>query len=624
MSKIRLLLAAALLIGSAVLIAADRPAKPTACQSADCPACAAQARVVYPVADLVIPVAGMTGPFPGMPGPVATCHSDKSCCAMLAAFCPSGCSAPENKKTNEETLIKAITRSVQPDCWSCAGGDCTIDYSPIGMALVVNAPEATQQRVAALLESLQRLQDVSVVIEMRLVTVPEEFCQQFGLDVDLCQGPRVIHNINDGIERIGLDFESCDGERCGDAKCKSHAVPITDIQAHLLLEAVQSDRRANVMQAPKLTTLNGQQACLSIQDQQTFVTGVTVETVDDQTRVIPKNKTVSTGLSVSLLPVLSADRRFVSLHLEAEHTYPVRSETPIVPVATQIAPVGGKGKPAAFTQFIQQPKFNTLTCNANLAIPDGGTMLIDAGKIEREARVERQVPLLGKVPLVNRLFRSVSTEHISERLLVLVTPKVICSEPVPPPPAKCDGAAKACCHEFKGTCCEKECCEKGCCKQAKTAACDEQTALTPVPAPVAAPAVKKSPVELRAQKMAAVLVQKYHEACANGDPEMAREYGRQAMDLDPECFFGKTIIKQTYMPMPQPPEISRELSKSRSLDVFEVEMMPPTTYCTPVMTKRTGFDEVRKQMVPDCLRPLEPFEKPKYSHDLKSAAPTGR
>ena len=203
---------------------------------------------------------------------------------MLAAFCPPDCGASENKKTNEETLIKAITRSVQPDCWSCAGGDCTIDYSPIGMALVVNAPEATQQRVAALLESLQKLQDVSVVIEMRLVTVPEEFCQQFGLDVDLRQGPRVIHSIKDGIERIGLTSNSGDGERCGDAKCKSHAVPITEIQAHLLLEAVQSDRRSERDAAAEAHHAERPASVPQHPGPTDVVTGVTVETVDDQTR----------------------------------------------------------------------------------------------------------------------------------------------------------------------------------------------------------------------------------------------------------------------------------------------------------------------------------------------------
>jgi hypothetical protein len=615
MSKIRLLAAFALLIGSVVLIAADRPAKPAVCPAPVCPACSDHQRAIYPVADLVIPVTGMTGPFPGMAGVASKCELDGICCAGFD--CPLTCSPPESK-TNEANLLKLITGTCQPACWTCAGGNCKIDYSPVGMALVVSAPEAMQQRVAALLDTLRKLQDVNVTFEMRIVTVPQDFFEQFGLDLDMGKGqqPRIIRETKNGIERVGLDFECCDGERCGETNCKTRAVPITDIQAHLLLEAVQGDRRACVMQAPKLTTLNGQQANICVQDQQTFVTGVTVEATDDQPRIIPKNKTVRTGLNVSVLPMLSADRRFVSLHLQADHTYQVSSTMPLIPVATQIAPIGGKGSPVSFTQYIQQPKFNTLTCDTRFVIPDGGTMLIDAGKIERDVRIEKQIPVLGKVPYVNRLFRNISNEHVCERLLVLVTPRIICSEPE----SACHGAGKSCCEAAKADCCDKGCCEKGCCEKcAKPAKIvvfeEEESTIGPVPAAKAATKAVKSAVELRAEKIAAKLVQKYHEACANGEPEMARKYGRQALDLDPECF-GKTIFKQTYQPMPQPPEISRELSKSRGMEVFDGEIMQPTTYRKPVVSKWTSFDEVRQEMVPEYLRPLGSFEKPRLSNEL--------
>src|ERR1700722_18201281 len=46
----------------------------------------------------------------------------------------------------------------------------------------------------------------------------------------------------------------------------------------------------------------------------------------------------------------------------------------------------------------------------------------------------------------------------------------------------------------------------------------------------------KSAVEMRAAKKADKLMQKYRDACAAGNPEKARKYARQALDLDPECF----------------------------------------------------------------------------------------
>jgi hypothetical protein len=466
MSKIRLFATAALLVGTVALVGADKPAKSCVCPAA----CSKQALTkAYAVADLVVPVPGMTGPFPGMAPVQVKCEQQDGCCCLMAACCPEIAGLlPTCEKSHETELIKLITSKVQPGCWKCAGGNCTLEYSPVGMALVVNAPAETQKQVQLLIDSLRKYQDANIVVEMRLITVPTEFFERFGLDMDMGPKPclHLIRETKDGLVRVGVDFE------CNEAQCKPHAVPITDVQAHLLLEAIQGERRACITQAPKITMFNAQQSRISMQDQQNFVTGVTVEAVDGQTRVVPKNTTVTTGLNLSLLPLLSADRRFVSLHLQAEHTYPVGSSVPLIPVTTQITPKlegGAVGEPIPFTQYIQQPKFKTLKCDSCMTLADGGTMLIDAGEIDRDVvcASESCVPVLCRIPYLNRLFRNVSYEHVTEHMLVMVTAKVICPEA----DAKCTGSAKAgcgataCCQG--GFCtagaCEKPCCQGGCC-----------------------------------------------------------------------------------------------------------------------------------------------------------------
>ena len=585
MSKIRFLATAALLLGTVALIGADKPARPANCPAA-CSHCPKNFTKAYAVADLVVPVPGMTGPFPGMAP--ANCCDEGGCCALLAAYCPPmACYDSNSAKSLEADLMKLITDTVRPASWSDRGGNCTIDYSPVGQALVVNAPAETQDQVQALLERLRKFQDVNLTFEMRFITVPEEFFERFGLDLDMGkrQCPHVIRETKeDGLERVGIDFECCDGERASEPACSNRAVPITDVQAHLLLEAIQGEQRASVMQAPKVTLFNAQRSGISVQDRQTFVTGVTVESVNGQTRVVPKNTTIATGLNVTLLPLLSADRHFVSLSFHADHTYPASAVTPLIPVTTQITPRvegGFTGKPVPFTHYIQQPKFNTLTCDSHLVIADGGTMLIDAGKLDRNVRCasEVSVPVLARIPYLNRLFKTVSYEPVTEHMLVMVTARVIypmseCNNKTPADHCKSQGGCGAtaacqsgcctagCCDKGCCTsgCCKSGCCEKGCCgncegKPAKVAAFAEEASAAPAkPAKVIPPAATKSPVELRAEKMAAKLVQKYHEACANGEPEKARRYGRQALDLDPECF-GKTMIQESYQRMPQPEDV---------------------------------------------------------------------
>jgi hypothetical protein len=96
-------------------------------------------RVTYPVADLVVPI-------PGSPGP------DKS--EVLA-----------------EKLMQVIARSVAKNSWEQVGGEGTLQYFPMGMALVIHQRQSVHEEIARLLADLRRLQDVQISVEMRLVHV---------------------------------------------------------------------------------------------------------------------------------------------------------------------------------------------------------------------------------------------------------------------------------------------------------------------------------------------------------------------------------------------------------------------------------------------------------------------
>src|SRR5262249_32828387 len=96
---------------------------------------------------------------------------------------------PNNKllpgQTMEHLLMDLIKNAVAQNSWSDSGGPGTIQYYPVGMALVVNQTLEVQEEVAALLQSLRRLQDLEVAIEMRMVSVSEAFFERMGLDFDI-------------------------------------------------------------------------------------------------------------------------------------------------------------------------------------------------------------------------------------------------------------------------------------------------------------------------------------------------------------------------------------------------------------------------------------------------------
>src|SRR5262249_842814 len=66
--------------------------------------------------------------------------------------------AREADESVQNLLIKLITSTVAPQSWSDRGGSGTVDYFPLGMALVINQTPDVHEQIAELLSALRRLQ----------------------------------------------------------------------------------------------------------------------------------------------------------------------------------------------------------------------------------------------------------------------------------------------------------------------------------------------------------------------------------------------------------------------------------------------------------------------------------
>jgi hypothetical protein len=64
----------------------------------------------------------------------------------------------------EDRLIKIITHSVHPKSWSCTGGPATIEFYPIGKALVVTQTPEIHEHVAELIAMLRQLCEPRTVV----------------------------------------------------------------------------------------------------------------------------------------------------------------------------------------------------------------------------------------------------------------------------------------------------------------------------------------------------------------------------------------------------------------------------------------------------------------------------
>ena len=77
---------------------------------------------------------------------------------------------------------------------------------------------------------------------------------------------------------------------------------------------------------------------------------------------------------------------------------------------------------------IQLPSFSFVSVSTTVSVPDGGTVLLGGIKRLSEGRNEFGVPILSKLPYINRLFKNVGIGRDTSSLMMMVTPRIIIQE----------------------------------------------------------------------------------------------------------------------------------------------------------------------------------------------------
>ena len=81
-----------------------------------------------------------------------------------------------------DSLIDLIVQTIQPDSWDANGGPGSITRFPNNLSLVISQKQDVHEEIADLLAQLRRLQDLQVTIEVRFITLNDNFFERIGVD----------------------------------------------------------------------------------------------------------------------------------------------------------------------------------------------------------------------------------------------------------------------------------------------------------------------------------------------------------------------------------------------------------------------------------------------------------
>ncbi len=431
-------------------------------------------------------LAQMSQPMPGSAaGPGAGA-------SMPTGFGPGGLGG--GTQADFDPLIRLITSTIAPDSWQDMGGEGTIEEYENNLTLVIKQTEEVHAEIVDVLEQLRRLQDLQVTIEVRFITLNDDFFESIRVDFDF--------DIDDDIDRpfqvFGREIEGGDDdddddtalEPARDTSDVDHDRSVTvglnapgvfsadldipfvqgsyeltqpqfggfdptagaslgfavlsDIEAFFFINAAQGDSRTNILQAPKVTLFNGQQAFVSDISQSPFVMGLIPVVGDFAAAQQPVIVILSEGTFLTVQAVVSHDRRFVRLtvipffsQIGDVNTFTFTGRTTsTVDTSTE----GNQEAPDDATKTnniisttsegttVQLPTYSTISVSTTVSVPDGGTVLLGGIKRLSEGRSEFGTPILNKIPYINRLFRNVGIGRETQSLMMTVTPRIIIQE----------------------------------------------------------------------------------------------------------------------------------------------------------------------------------------------------
>ena len=198
---------------------------------------------------------------------------------------------------------------------------------------------------------------------------------------------------------------------------------LDDIQVDLLIEATQADQRNAVLTAPRLTLFNGQRSWISVAKGISYVADLIPVTGDASGAFQPDIDVVYQGFVLDVEGVISADRRYVTMTV----SFNLNQDVTFRDEAVQGAAGGGfnGGTSSVFSGRIQLPTLQGTQIRTTVSVPDKGTILLGGQRVVNEIEIEAGVPVLSKIPVVNRFFTNRITSKVEKTMLLLIRPEII-------------------------------------------------------------------------------------------------------------------------------------------------------------------------------------------------------
>ncbi|MBI4601911.1 MAG: hypothetical protein HY721_08105 [Planctomycetes bacterium] len=366
----------------------------------------------------------------------------------------------EESQLEPESLVQLVQDSTGgEEAWAEPN---TIEFH--AGQFLVNATRELHEQIQMVLANLRKDSDLFVVIEARFIDVNDDFLEDIGIDsrslgIGNNYGTPFGNIINDartGGQDLGAVKQGSPvrdvtlimgqdrwagrvrhiidgfagairGERLtagnGISGLTLQSTWLEPFQINTILRAVQEKGDVRQLTAPVVTAHNGQRVFVSVITQRAYIadynlvsggTGFAIIEVAD-----PEVQTFQEGVILDVDPVISHDKRYVTLDVRPTLA------TLIGGVISTILVSLGSFTNVAFQVPIGVPEISLQQSFTSVTVPNGGTVLLGGFKSLNEMRFQSYLPILGKIPIINNLFRRKSQLVERRSLVILLSVRIV-------------------------------------------------------------------------------------------------------------------------------------------------------------------------------------------------------
>ncbi|MEK7310218.1 MAG: hypothetical protein AAB038_05315 [Planctomycetota bacterium] len=309
--------------------------------------------------------------------------------------------------------------------------------------LMVVHSASTQDEIVEFLQILRSFRSAMVSIEASFTTTTDDVFEEFGTElrgiprVSIPNAPDIPGQSNPtaGLllggnrdARFRTAYTLRDANNQVETALPPSAIGGLGLQfavlgaprINMLMTALQKTGKGTVMDSPKITALNGQRVNVAFIRQRQYI-----QDGDIQAGAVayePVVNTFSTGVVLDVKPVMSYDRKFITIHvfptlLELIDVRELLLEYQAVPP--------GIGIELRTQITIELPWLRLQRCRTSAVVPDEGALVLGGMKTIYDRDITTSTPMMDKIPILSAFFKRKIKSEEKRYQLVIIKAKIV-------------------------------------------------------------------------------------------------------------------------------------------------------------------------------------------------------